>query len=320
MVSDLTSSDSDETPCGDDQVRPFLLESSGIRGRLLRLGPLVDNIVSRHDYPEPLARLLAELLALTGALSSLLKYDGVFTTQMKGEGPVGLMVSDVSAQGSLRGYASYDAEALQSLLAAKPAAGLQDMLGKGHFAFTVDGGPQGERYQGIVELKGERLADCLQHYFLQSDQVQSGIVIAAGRSAGGWRAGALILQRIPEEGGESLPLSSIEDEDAWRRAMILQVTCSPEELLDPELPNDQLLYRLFHEEGVRAYQARDLDDRCRCSRERLEALLAAMPPDDVESMKVDGVVEATCEFCNQTYRFDEQNLAKLLTPAEAPSR
>ena len=131
MVSDLTSSEHDETPCGDDQVRPFLLESSGIRGRLLRMGPLVDNIVSRHDYPEPLARLLAELLALTGALSSLLKYDGVFTTQMKGEGAVGLMVSDVSAQGSLRGYASYDAEALETLLAAKPTAGLQDMLGKG---------------------------------------------------------------------------------------------------------------------------------------------------------------------------------------------
>lgn len=312
MVFDLTMPDADELQDGDDRVRPFLLESSGIRGRLLRLGALVDVIVSRHAYPELLAGLLAELLALTAALSSLMKYDGVFTAQMKGDGPVSLMVSDVSAAGSLRGYASFDAARLDALMAENPAPGLASLLGKGYFAFTVDGGPGGERYQGIVELKGESLSDCLQHYFLQSDQVQSGIVLAAGRVGGAWRAGALILQRIPEEGGAGAPLSSIEEEDAWRRAMVLQVTCSAEELLDPQLAGDSLLYRLFHEEGVRVFPARGLNGDCRCSRARLETLLTAMPDEDVEAMKVDGVVEATCEFCNTTYRFDEAALTRFM--------
>jgi len=312
VVPHLTLSEEADLPEGDDRVRPFILESSGIRGRLLRLGPLAETIVSRHAYPAPLAALLAELLALAGALSSLLKYDGVFTAQMKGEGPVTLMVADVSAGGSLRGYASYDAERLATLLAAEPDPGLAALLGKGYFAFTVDGGPAGERYQGIVELQGDRLSDCLQHYFLQSDQVQSGIVLAAGQVAGAWRAGALILQRIPETGGDGPPLSAIEDEDAWRRAMVLQVTCRAEELLDPQLTGDGLLYRLFHEEGVRVFPVRALNGDCRCSRERLEAVLTAMPDDDVEAMKMDGEVQATCEFCNTTYRFDEAALKKFM--------
>lgn len=322
MVSSLTLTDDDgleggdlpagELPGGDDRVRPFMLESSGIRGRLLRLGPLADGIVSRHDYPEPLAALLAEMLALTGALSSLMKYDGIFTAQIKGDGPVSMMIADVSAKGSLRGYAAFNAEALDALLAAQPMPSLTALLGKGYFAFTVDGGPEGERYQGIVELQGESLADCLQHYFLQSDQVQSGIVLAADRVEGSWRAGALILQRIPETGGDGPALSSIEDEDAWRRAMVLQVTCSAEELLDPRLPGDDLLFRLFHEEGVRVFAPRALDGKCRCSRERLETVLSAMPAADVEDLKVNGAVEANCEFCNTTYRFAESDLAALL--------
>lgn len=312
MVPRLTLSDKDDAPVGDDRVRPFLLESSGIRGRLLRLGPLVDGIVSRHAYPEPLGALLAELLALTGALSSLMKYEGIFTAQIKGDGPVSMMIADVSASGSLRGYAAFDAEALAAVLADRPAPGLTGLLGKGYFAFTVDGGPEGERYQGIVELQGGSLADCLQHYFLQSDQVQSGIVLAADRIDGRWRAGALVLQRIPEEGGEAAALSSIEDEDAWRRAMVLQVTCRAEELLDPRLDGDDLLFRLFHEEGVRVFTPRSLDGACRCSRARLETVLGALSPDDVEEMKVNGVVEATCEFCNTAYRFDETDLAKLM--------
>ena len=312
-VSQAPLSDDDQLAAGDDQVRPFLLESSGIRGRLLRLGPLVDTIVTRHDYPASLGRLLAELLALTGALSSLLKYDGVFTAQIKGDGPVSMMVADVSAEDSLRGYAAYDAARLTAALERDGTASMQSLLGRGHFAFTVDAGPEGERYQGIVELAGANLADCLQHYFLQSDQVQSGIVLAADRIGDAWRAGALILQRIPEEGADRLALSSIEDEEAWRRAMVLQVTCSPQELLDPELPADDLLYRLFHEEGVRAFKPRPLDGRCRCSRQRLEGLLVALPAEDVATMKVDGEVQATCEFCSTIYRFDEAALADLLS-------
>jgi len=302
-VSQAPLSDDDQLAAGDDQVRPFLLESSGIRGRLLRLGPLVDTIVARHDYPAPLGRLLAELLALTGALSSLLKYEGVFTAQIKGDGPVSMMVADVSAEDSLRGYAAYDAARLTAALERDGTATMQSLLGRGHFAFTVDAGPEGERYQGIVELAGANLADCLQHYFLQSDQVQGGIVLSADLIGNQWRAGALILQRLPEEGGVEQPISNIDDEDGWRRAMTLQVSCTPEELLDPALSAHDLLFRLFHEEGVRVFQPRSLTGNCRCSRERVSNVLNSLPNEHLEELKVEGVISATCEFCSEIYQF-----------------
>ncbi len=287
----------------DDQIQPFLLESSGIRGRLLRLGDLGNTIVLRHDYPSPLARLLAEMLALSGALSSLLKYEGVFTAQAKGDGPVSLLVADVTAEGNLRGYASFDEDRLGELLNRDEAPSFQEIMGKGYFAYTVDLGSTQERYQGIVELKGARLSDCLQHYFLQSDQVQSGIVLSADLIGNQWRAGALILQRIPEEGGVEQPISNIDDEDAWRRAMTLQVSCTPEELLDPALSAHDLLFRLFHEEGVRVFQPRSLTGNCRCSRERVSNVLNSIPYEHLEELKVEGVISATCEFCNEIYQF-----------------
>lgn len=296
---------------GDDHVQPFLLEVSGIRGRLLRLGPLVQAILARHAYPEPVARLLGEMLALTGAMASLMKFEGVFTVQIKGDGPVGLMVADVTDAGDLRGYAAFDKDRLDALEGANPPA-FEALVGKGYFAFTLDRGAEHDRYQGIVELRGEGLADCLQHYFLQSDQVQSGIVLAADRVAGQWRAGALILQRVPDEGGQPFPGGGDpEEEEAWRRAMILQVTCSDKELLDPALPNNDLLYRLFHEEGVRVFTARPLTGACRCSRKKLEGVLKVMEPADLEALKVEGRIAATCEFCSRAYEFDAADLARI---------
>jgi molecular chaperone Hsp33 len=300
-----------------DEIQPFLLETSGIRGRLLRLGPAADTILSRHDYPRPVARLLGEMLALAGALSSLLKYEGVFTAQAKGDGPVSLLVADVTDAGDLRGYAGFDGERLAELSAGDREIGLEELMGEGYFAYTVDRGPGRERYQGIVALSGRTLADCLQHYFLQSDQVQSGILLAAETSEDHWRSGALILQRIPEAGPADRPLSGIDDEDSWRRAMTLQVTCSHQELLDFNLSSHDLLYRLFHEEGVRVFTPRPLRAACRCSRRRLEKVLAAMPREEVLSMRVEGVVEARCEFCNTRYVFDEAALAALLEAPEA---
>jgi molecular chaperone Hsp33 len=307
-----------ETPhsARQDEIQPFLLESSGIRGRLLRLGPVADTILRRHDYPAPVASLLGEMLALTGALSSLMKYEGVFTAQAKGDGPVSLLVSDVTAEGDLRGYAAVDAERLAGLLDSGRDVGLEELMGEGYFAYTVDRGPGRERYQGIVALSGRTLADCLQHYFLQSDQVQSGILLAAERVEDSWRAGALILQRIPEAGPQEPPLSSVEDEDSWRRAMTLQVTCTRHELLDCTLSSHDLLFRLFHEEGVRVFDPRPVSAACRCSRRRLEQVLAAMPREDLASMTVDGVIEARCEFCSARYLFDEDALATLFEGLE----
>lgn len=292
-----------------DQVQPFLIESSGIRGRLLRLEEVCDRILARHDYPEPVARLLAEMLALCGALASLIKYDGIFTLQASGDGPLRMMVVDVTSGGDLRGCAGFDKERLAGLIAAggeRPT--VPQLFGRGHLAFTVDQGGYSERYQGIVALSGDTLADCLQHYFMQSEQLQSGIVLAAGRRGAHWVSAALVLQRLPEEA-----VHHIEDEDEWRRAMVLQASCSEDELLDDTLAFHDLLYRLFHEEGVRVFEPRSLREACRCSRAKLENVLRSMPRSEIETLKKDGAVEVTCEFCATLYRFDDADLERIYT-------
>lgn len=290
-----------------DQVQPFLIESSGIRGRLLRLEGVCDRILARHAYPEPVARLLAEMLALCGALASLIKYDGVFTLQASGDGPLRMMVVDVTSAGEMRGYAGFDQARIDALMAkggAQPT--VPQLFGKGYLAFTVDQGSYSERYQGIVALDGATLAECLQHYFMQSEQLQSGIVLAAGRRGPHWVSAALVLQRLPEEA-----VHAIEDEDDWRRAMVLQASCTEDELLDDRLSFHDLLYRLFHEEGVRVFDARPLTDGCRCSREKLEKVLRTMPRAEIEDLKVDDAVEVTCEFCTTRYRFDDGDLDRI---------
>ena len=310
------------TPSSEsDLVQPFMLESSGIRGDLVRLGGVADHIITRHAYPEPLAALLCEMLALTAMLSSMMKYDGVFSLQTKGDGPVGLMAADMTSEGHLRGYAGFDAAKLEAALAGNGGApdegrpGVAKLLGAGYLAFTVDQGPGTERYQGIVDLSGPALADCLQHYFRQSEQIQTGLTVVSGGTRGAWTSAGLILQRVPGQGaglaaGPDAP-GGPPDEDAWRRAMILQASCTEDELLDPELPVNDLLYRLFHEEGVRVFRRRPLDARCSCSRERLKKTLRAMPRAEIEDLKLDGKVIVTCEFCNRRYRFDGAALDRI---------
>ncbi len=309
---------------GDDLVLPFQIDAHALRGRLVRLGGTIDAILNRHDYPEPVATLLGEALVLAAALAATLKYDGVFTLQTKGDGPVSMMVADVTTEGSLRGYAQVDRSKLDAALKratrGAAAAGLDGpvprLLGAGYLAFTVDQGPETERYQGIVELTGATLADCIHHYFRQSEQFQAAINLAVGRvpdQADGqrrWRAGALMIQRLPDPRGAEAE----EREEGWRTAMALMASGTRRELLDPDLKPDRLLYRLFHEEGVRVYHTRHLKDSCRCSRQRVAGMLRGLPRSELEDLKVEGVLMVTCEFCNRRYGFGEDDLAALHAP------
>jgi molecular chaperone Hsp33 len=283
----------------DDLVQPFQIDSFQLRGRLVRLGPLIDEILTRHAYPEPVAALLGEAIALAVALARALKYEGVFTLQTKGDGPVRLLVADVTATGHVRGYAQFDAARLAR--AATTLAPVPSLLGAGYLAFTVDQGEETERYQGLVELVGGTLADCAHHYFRQSEQIQAGIKLAVERGPDGhWHGGGLMIERLPDEHGRRE-----EGDELWRNAVILMSSCSDAELADPALPPDRLLYRLFHEPGVRAHAARPLVAQCRCSRERVERVLRALPPAELDDMVVDGRISVTCEFCNATYDFDD---------------
>jgi molecular chaperone Hsp33 len=292
----------------DDLIQPFKIEGQAVRGRLVRLGPLIDTVLDRHQYPPEVAELLGEMVALAAGLAGALKYDGVFTLQTKGDGPVRLMVADVTSDGDVRGYAQFDADRLAAVTTAAGGASLSvpKLLGAGYLAFTVDQGSHTERYQGIVELTGATLADCVHHYFRQSEQLDSVVKVAAGRSTGGWRAGALMLQRLPPAAA-----AADEAEDGWRRALAFMASSTDQELLDEQLAPNDLLYRLFHEDGVRVFRQSNLRAGCRCSRERVERVLRSMPDDELGGFKVDGLITVTCEFCSARYDFSDSQIAAL---------
>ena len=300
----------------DNLMQPFQLESSALRGRVIRLGDTVDRVLTRHAYPEPVSRLLGELLVLTATLAGALKYAGVFSLQTRSDGPVSFMVADCTADGALRGYARFDAARLGALGDEPTGA---DLLGRGHLALTVDQGRYSEAYQGIVELSGETLTESMLAYFRRSEQLQTGLRIAVDRvddeAAGGghrprWRAGGLMVQRLPEEEARGRAPGGGRDagepQEDWRRTMILLGSATDGELVDPGLPPRALLYRLFHEEGVRVFEPMTLGFGCRCNRERVEALLRSFGEDELEEMKrPDGRIDVTCEFCNEDFVFDD---------------
>lgn len=291
-----------------DLIQPFKIEGQAVRGRLVRLGPVLDAVLAQHQYPPAVGELLAEMLVLAAALAGALKYEGVFTLQTKGDGPIRLMVADVTSGGEARGYAQFDADRLAALALGADGASLSvpKLLGAGYLAFTVDQGSHTERYQGIVELTGATLGECVHHYFRQSEQLDAAVKISARRSAGGWRAGALMLQRLPPTAG-----AADEEEDGWRRVLALMASCTPEELIDERLEPNDLLYHLFHEDGVRVFASTGLRAGCRCSRRRVERVLRSLPAGELETFKVDGVVFVTCEFCSAKYDFTESEIAAL---------
>ena len=295
-------------PALGDLVQPFQVETLGVRGRLVRLGPALDAILGGHGYPEPAAAMLAETLALAAALAGGLKYDGIFTLQTQGDGPLGMMVADITSDGALRGYARFDAERLED--ASGTGGPVPRLLGAGHMAFTVDQGSDTERYQGITELEGATLADCAHVYFRQSEQLETAITLAATPAPAGGRAGALMIQRMPSGDNEAGGDSEAADDD-WRRAVILMSTASAGELLDPGLAPADLLYRLYHREGVRVFRTRPLRHACRCSRSKVEKTLASFPREEIEAMAEDGKVTVTCEFCRSAYVYGEDELAAL---------
>lgn len=290
-------------------VTPFYLAGRPVRGRLVRLGVLADTLLTRHDHPAPVTRLAGKALALVAALASALKFSGSFSLQIKGDGPVSMLVADCTNTGALRFYARTDDEALEALLEETPKPTDRELLGNGYMALTVDQGPEMDRHQGIVEIAGDDLSAMAMHYFASSEQHACWIMLACQMTDAGWRAGGLILERIAGEGGSHV----VEDEAAeasWETATILAGTLSTKELLDDSLPTLQLLHRLFHEEDLHVSQPRALAFGCRCSRARLANVLETFPKDDLDHMcQDDGNIVMTCEFCNVDFRFARKNIA-----------
>ncbi len=315
-------------PAPPDSVLPFAVEGLDVRGRVALLGPVVDSILARHAYPAPVSRLLGEAIVLTCLLGTALKFEGRFTLQTSTDGPVDMLVVDFETPDRVRAYARFDGDAVEALgAAATPAA----LLGNGHLAMTVDQGAHTQRYQGIVALDGASLEEVAHQYFAQSEQIPTRVRLAVGevisRQPGeaphhAWRAGGLLVQFLPESGeriahrdldpgdrpGEAEDADPAadaggEEDDAWVEARSLVDTIEDHELTDPEISPERLLVRLFHERGARVFEPRTMLDRCRCSREKVEGVLAGFTPDEREEMTVDGEIIVTCEFCSTVYRF-----------------
>ena len=284
-------------------VTPFYLPQRPVRGRLVRLGALADALLTRHDNADAVTQLTGQALALVAALASALKFRGSFSLQAKGDGPVPMLLADCTDTGALRGYARATPERLSTLLEGDPAPSAAALLGGGYMAFTVDQGPEMERHQGLVAITGGTLAEMALHYFETSEQLRCSIRLACALTPKGWRASALILEKIAGAGGLDPEMDASEQDEHWHTATTLAATVTDEELLDDGLPPEQLLYRLFHTEGVAADFSRALAYGCRCSRQRLAGILGTFGADDLDHMAVDGEIVMTCEFCNHHFRF-----------------
>lgn len=294
----------------DNIVQPFRLEKSAVRGRMVRLGSVLGDIMKQHDYPPPVSALLSEVLTLCLLLSSMLKYEGIFSLQIKGDGPIRTLVADVTSKGEVRAYAGFDDVAVKKAAKRKQdvAHHYYHLLGKGYMAFTVDTGSHETRYQGIVELKGNSIVEAVQHYFTQSEQIKTSFKLAVHAQDRHWRTGGIMIQQMPDEDAGKVTDAEPDIED-WTRAAMLLSTCSDGEMLSPVLATSDVLYRLFNEDGVRIYSPTHIRFKCRCTRQRVVDILRTIPRAEIEDIcEKEGHVSIKCEFCSEDYRFSAADL------------
>lgn len=314
-------------PAGLDAVRPFAVEGLDVRGRAVALGPVLESILDRHDYPEPVSRLLAEAIVLTSLLGTSLKFEGRFTLQTQTQGPVSMLVVDFGSPDAVRACATFDSDRVAALMEAGKASP-EALLGHGYLAMTIDQGKHMQRYQGLVELDGISLEEVARRYFERSEQIPTEVRLGVGelfsRPEGealtkSWTAGGILIQFLPEtpermrqadidpgDAPEGTMSHEIEEDDAWVEAKMLVETVKDVELTDPEISVEMLLFRLFHERGIRLYEPQPLADKCRCSREKIEGVLSSFSAQEVDDMTVDGKIIVTCEFCGTHYEFDHK--------------
>jgi molecular chaperone Hsp33 len=285
------------------------LPSRHARGRIARLGPVVDAVLASHDYPPLIENLLAEALTLTALLGALLKEpEGQMTLQAQTEGGiVDLMVCDYRG-GELRGYVRHDRERLAD---APMNPTLKQLFGKGYLAITFDQPISKERYQGIVPLEGKNLAEAAQSYFSQSEQIPSLVRLAAKKTDGHWTAGGLLLQHLPEGEDGRGRLHTRLDHPDWPHVAIMGGSVKAEELTDPELPLDDLLWRLFHEEEeVRTLTSLSLRKGCRCDPVYVRSVIAKFPADERQAMVGDdGLIRVDCAFCSSSFAIEPAELS-----------
>ncbi|MEM9667395.1 MAG: Hsp33 family molecular chaperone HslO [Pseudomonadota bacterium] len=289
----------------DDIVANFQLEDKPLRGRISRLGSLsLGPIIARHNYPDELARLLGEAATLAALVGSSLKFEGRLLVQAEGNGPVSLLVGEFTTGGGLRGYARYDHSAWENLQRINRGGRphMPQLFGSGALALImIRDEPGAQPYQGVVPLAKATLAECAEDYFAQSEQIPTKVALSVAEltvsgSVPEWRAGGMLLQRIAGDEARG------DTEDIWDEARALFETIGDDELADPDLGADRLLYRLFHESGVRMEEAMPIRDSCTCNEDRLKATLIRMPDSELADMaEANGTLGIDCQFCARHY-------------------
>jgi molecular chaperone Hsp33 len=291
----------------DDLAAAFQIEGWPVRGRLVRLGDTIDAILSAHNYPEPVAALLGEACALAALVGSSLKFEGRLIVQAQGDGPVRYVVADYDTQGHMRGYCRFDEEEVAAASQGFARPGARSLLGQGVFVMTLDRGPDFERTQGITPIEGESLSLAAEHYFQQSEQIPTKVRLSVGSittdEGTGWRAGGALIQLIASDDARG------STEEAWDRSRAFFQTLGDDELLDPTITPETLLFRLFHEDGVRLEDARALVAQCRCSRDRIAGVLTSFKPEErAEMVEADGKIRVTCEYCATVYELEPEEI------------
>lgn len=292
----------------DDLVSAFQIEGLPVRGRVVRLGEAVNEVLTRHSYPEPVANLLGEACALAALVGSSLKFEGRLIVQAQGDGPVRYVVVDYDTSGGLRGYCRFDPDEVAAVSEGFARPGAKTLLGGGVFIMTLDQGADMERYQGVTAIEGESLALCAEQYFMQSEQIPTRVRLAVGQVDTGegmtWRAGGILIQTIA--GDETRG----ETREAWNHAQALFETTGEDELIDPTVPTTTLLWRLFNEDGVRLIDEKPLRAFCRCSEERIGVVLQSFSPEEkAEMIEPDGKIHVTCEYCSRVYALEPDGAA-----------
>ena len=291
----------------DDIIIPFEVGAGAVRGRIVRLGAAIDAILKPHGFDDPVSELLGEAAALTALMGSALKFDGKLIFQAHGDGAVRLLVADYHSDGAVRATASVAGEIA--------GRGLAALMGKGHLALTIDQGPDMERYQGVTPIEGKTLEAAAVGYFDQSEQIPTAVRLAVGKvmrpgAGASWRAGGVIVQFMPGEGGTrergEAALTSAEDRETWDRAAAFLNTTQADELLDPALAPQDLLYRLYHEDGVRVFAPKLVRAACSCNAGKISAVLERYSAQDLEDLTEDGLIKVSCEFCRRDYFFDHE--------------
>ncbi len=288
-----------------DTVVPFHLENSAVRGRLVRFDEQAWKILDQHHYPLTVNAYLAQATALGVALANCFKYDGIFTLQITGDGPLRILVVDIEDQKFVRGCARFDQDQVMAL-SDKDSKNIQKVFGQGTLVFTIDPKTGDDRYQGVVELTGTTLSETTHHFFRQSEQLETGIVLANGSDRDQLACAALMIQRLPLD-QNILPEARDEADDQWIHALSVVGSTTRKELLDRALSNNDLLYRLFWEGGVRTYDAQAIEARCRCSQVKIKDMLDGFSVLDRQEMLFEDKITVTCEFCGVGYSFSEDD-------------